>query len=130
MIEQKDLLLVPFPFSDQSGRKVRPVIVISNDEFNKYSDDILVIGVTSNISKDKYAINLTNNKIMALYAADGSDVWHSQIWTGIGWETEKTTSHLTYESWRSSAVGYNDDVYHHDNHEETRYKIKERSSAR
>ena len=63
MIEQKDLLLVPFPFSDQSGRKVRPVIVISNNEFNKYSDDVIVIGVTSNILKDKYTINLTNNNL-------------------------------------------------------------------
>jgi len=63
MIEQKDLLLVPFPFSDQSGRKVRPVIVISNNEFNKHSDDVIVIGVTSNILKDKYTISLTNNNL-------------------------------------------------------------------
>ena len=63
MIEQRDLLLVPFPFSDQKGKKVRPVIVISNDEFNKDSDDIIVIGVTSNISKDKYTLNLTNNNL-------------------------------------------------------------------
>ena len=63
MTEQGDLLLVPFPFSDQSGRKVRPVIVISNNEFNRYSDDIIVIGVTSNISKDKYTLNLANNDL-------------------------------------------------------------------
>src|SRR3989338_7696368 len=63
MIEQRDLLLVPFPFSDQSGRKVRPVIVISNDDFNLSSEDLLVVGVTSNISKDKYAIGLTNNDL-------------------------------------------------------------------
>lgn len=63
MIEQRDLLLVPFPFSDQSGRKVRPVIVISNNEFNNNSKDVIVIGVTSNISKDKYTINLTNNNL-------------------------------------------------------------------
>ena len=63
MTEQKDLLLVPFPFSDQSGRKVRTVIVISNNEFNSYSDDVIVVGVTSNISKDKYTINLTNNEL-------------------------------------------------------------------
>jgi mRNA interferase MazF len=58
MIEQRDLLLVPFPFSDQTGKKVRPVIVISNDEFNKNSEDILVVGVTSNISRDKYTVDL------------------------------------------------------------------------
>ncbi|MBU3906946.1 MAG: type II toxin-antitoxin system PemK/MazF family toxin [Nanoarchaeota archaeon] len=63
MIEQRELLLVPFPFSDQSGRKVRPVIVISNNEFNKYSDDVIVIGVTSNNLKDKYTINLTNKSL-------------------------------------------------------------------
>jgi len=63
MIEQRDLLLVPFPFSDQSGRKVRPVIVVSNNEFNKFSQDIIVIGVTSNILKDRYTINLTNNDL-------------------------------------------------------------------
>ena len=63
MIEQRDLLLVPFPFSDQSGRKVRPVIVISNKEFNEHSEDILVVGVTSNISKEKYTIGLANNDL-------------------------------------------------------------------
>ena len=63
MIEQRDLLLVPFPFSDQSGKKVRPVIVISNNEFNQFSEDIIVVGVTSNISKDRYAINLTTKDL-------------------------------------------------------------------
>ena len=63
MIKQKDLLLVPFPFSDQSGRKIRQIIVISNDEFNKNSDDIITVGVTSNILKDKYAINLNNKNL-------------------------------------------------------------------
>lgn len=63
MIEQRDLLLVPFPFSDQSGRKVRPVIIISNNKFNQNSEDILVTGVTSNISKDKYTLKLTNNNL-------------------------------------------------------------------
>ena len=62
-MEQRDLLLVPFPFSDQSGRKVRPVIVISNREFNEHSEDILVVGVTSNVSKDKYSLSLTNSDL-------------------------------------------------------------------
>lgn len=63
MIEQGDLLLVPFPFSDQSGKKVRPVIVISNNEFNRYSEDVLVVGVTSSISKGEYTILLTNKDL-------------------------------------------------------------------
>jgi mRNA interferase MazF len=63
MINQRDILLVPFPFSDQSGRKVRPVIVISNEEFNEYSEDIIVTGVTSNISRDKYNLSLSNEDL-------------------------------------------------------------------
>lgn len=63
MIQQKDILLVPFPFSDQSGRKVRPVIVVSNNEFNEDSEDIIVVGVATNISKDKYTIFLTNKDV-------------------------------------------------------------------
>jgi len=63
MIEQRDLLLVPFPFSDQSGKKVRPVIVISNNDFNKSSEDIIVIGVTSNITKNRYSVSLSNNDL-------------------------------------------------------------------
>ena len=60
MMEQRDLLLVPFPFSNQKGRKVRPVAVISNDEFNRHSEDVLVAGITLNISN---ASNLTNKDL-------------------------------------------------------------------
>ncbi len=63
MIEQRELLLVPFPFSDQSGRKVRPVIVISNNSFNSHSEDVIVVGVTSNTKKERYASPLTNKDL-------------------------------------------------------------------
>mgnify|MGYP001563991250 CR=1 FL=1 len=63
MYEQGEIIVVPFPFSDQSGRKVRPVIVLSNDEFNEHSQDIIAIGITSNISKDKYTLNLDNKDL-------------------------------------------------------------------
>src|SRR3989344_3830543 len=63
MIEQRVLLLVPFPFSDQSGRKVRPVIVVSNNKFNEHSEDAIVVGVTSNITKDKYTVRLDNKDL-------------------------------------------------------------------
>lgn len=44
MIEQRDLLLVPFPFSDQTGKKVRPVVVIIKNSFNSHSEDVIVVG--------------------------------------------------------------------------------------
>ena len=60
------MLLVPFPFSDQSGKKVRPVIVLSNNDFNTNSEDIIVVGITSNIIKDKYSLNFSNACSMTL----------------------------------------------------------------
>ena len=63
LIGQGDLLLVPFPFSDQSGRKVRPVIVMSNDDFNSHSDDLIVVGVTSSGSVGKYTLDFSTNDL-------------------------------------------------------------------
>jgi len=63
MTQQRDLLLVPFPFSDQTGRKIRPVVVISNDSFNNYSQDVIVVGVTSNVKREKYALTFTNDDL-------------------------------------------------------------------
>lgn len=56
-MQQRDILLVPFPFSDLSGSKVRPVLVLSNDQYNAISDDLIVCGITSVARKD-YAIPL------------------------------------------------------------------------
>ena len=49
MIKRGDIILVPFPFSDQSGQKVRPVLVVSNDHYNNSCDDLIVCGITSRL---------------------------------------------------------------------------------
>lgn len=63
MIAQGDLFLVPFPFSNQSGKKVRPVVVISNNEYNKKSEDLIIVGVTSNLIHDNYTLSLSQNDL-------------------------------------------------------------------
>jgi len=45
---QRDIVLLPFPFSDLKQSKVRPVIVLSNDKHNKKSDDVVVIPTNLN----------------------------------------------------------------------------------
>ncbi len=57
-IDQREIVLMPFPYSDFSGKKVRPVIIVSNDKFNSSSQDLIVCAITSNISKDHYTILL------------------------------------------------------------------------
>lgn len=63
-IEQREIWLLPFPFSNLRGNKVRPVLILSKNQFNNNSDDVVVCGITSNLSKkDYYAVNIANNNL-------------------------------------------------------------------
>ncbi|MBI4719067.1 MAG: type II toxin-antitoxin system PemK/MazF family toxin [Planctomycetes bacterium] len=55
---QRDLLLVPVPFSDLTHRKVRPVVVLSNDAYNREGPDVLVAAITSNMAPRPYTLPL------------------------------------------------------------------------
>jgi len=41
MPEQGDILLIPVPFTNLSSRKRRPVVVISNDTYNRKTEDVV-----------------------------------------------------------------------------------------
>jgi mRNA interferase MazF len=47
--KQGDVLLVPFPFTDQSGSKQRPAVVVSGDAHNQAHPDVILAPVTSQI---------------------------------------------------------------------------------
>lgn len=49
VLKQKDIILVPVSFSDGSGYKKRPALIISNDRFNGSSDDVVACSITSNM---------------------------------------------------------------------------------
>jgi mRNA interferase MazF len=42
-----DVVLVPFPFTDQSATKQRPAVVISSDAYHSSRPDVLIMAVTS-----------------------------------------------------------------------------------
>lgn len=42
-----DVILVPFPFSDQKKAKKRPAIVVSCSEYNNRLPDLILMAVTS-----------------------------------------------------------------------------------
>jgi mRNA interferase MazF len=58
-VAQGELILIPFPFSDLSGQKIRPAVVISRDSYNLFSNDFWCIPVTSANHAHKYAISIT-----------------------------------------------------------------------
>lgn len=53
---QRDIVLVPFPFSRLSGQKVRPVLILSNDVYNQQSADVVICGLTTNLKTAPYSI--------------------------------------------------------------------------
>jgi mRNA interferase MazF len=42
-----DIVLVDFPYSDQTGRKVRPALVVQADVWNQRLDDTILALITS-----------------------------------------------------------------------------------
>lgn len=44
-----DVVLVPFPFTDQSTTKKRPAVIISSHAYNTGRPDLIIMAVTSQI---------------------------------------------------------------------------------
>jgi mRNA interferase MazF len=44
-----DIVLVPFPFTDQSGSKKRPAVVVSSAGYNAARLDLILMAVTSQL---------------------------------------------------------------------------------
>lgn len=44
-----DIVLVPFPFTNQSVAKKRPAVVISSSDYNIQRPDLIIMAVTSQI---------------------------------------------------------------------------------
>jgi mRNA interferase MazF len=59
MFKQRDIILIPIPFTDLASQKKRPAIVISSDKYNDASEDIVVVALTSNVKKQDFAIITT-----------------------------------------------------------------------
>jgi len=51
MYDQNDIILIPFPYSDLTGSKRRPALIISNEEINNTEDRICCL-ITSNPHKE------------------------------------------------------------------------------
>lgn len=46
-----DIVLVPFPFSNQTTTKKRPSVIVSSDVYNNTSSDIIIMAITGKIDK-------------------------------------------------------------------------------
>lgn len=44
-----EVVLVPFPFTDQSSIKKRPAVVVSSSDYNTNRRDIIIMAITSQV---------------------------------------------------------------------------------
>lgn len=44
-----DVIVVPFPFTDQSATKKRPAVVISSDAYQRERPDVIIMAITSQV---------------------------------------------------------------------------------
>ena len=82
---QGDIVLVPFPFTDLSGNKQRPVLVISNDEYNEASLDLVTCAITSHWRDLRYGVSIAQENLQ-----EGTIPLASQVLTAKIFTIEKT----------------------------------------
>jgi mRNA interferase MazF len=55
-VQQKEIVLLPYPFSNLEERKFRPAVVVSSNSFNKCSQDCIAVPMTSVLKKEPFSI--------------------------------------------------------------------------
>jgi len=63
VFNQGDIVLVPFPFSDLTRIRQRPVLVLSKLAYLKECEDVLTCGITSNLKDSNYSILIDNSNL-------------------------------------------------------------------
>jgi mRNA interferase MazF len=63
MLRQRDIVLIPIPFTDLTSQKKRPAVIISSDSYNESNEDVIVVALTSNIEQREFSIILNNEDL-------------------------------------------------------------------
>lgn len=78
---QREIVLVPFPFSDLSTTKKRPVLIISNDDYNSKYDDVVVCVITSKKLKDDLSVVINDEDLEYGYLPEESTIKYHKLFT-------------------------------------------------
>ena len=81
MYKQGDIVLIPMPFTDLSSSKKRPVLILSSDNYNKKTNDLIVAAITSNIDEKPYSITITSNDLTEGYLLHTSCIRADKLYT-------------------------------------------------
>lgn len=72
-----DVVVVPFPFSDLSGLKKRPAVIVSN----LMGDDLILCQITSKQNSDPFAISVSSNDFVTGSIRDPSLIRPNKLFT-------------------------------------------------
>ncbi len=64
MPKQGEIVLIPVPFTNLASNKRRPVIIISNNEYNQTGVDMVVVAMTSTPGSGPYSFTVTNTDLI------------------------------------------------------------------
>jgi mRNA interferase MazF len=85
-----DVVVVPFPFSDLSGSKKRPALVVANLP----GDDIILCQITSQPYDDTYSIPLDHTDFKEGELKSLSFVRPNKLFTSDSQIVEKSVAHI------------------------------------
>jgi len=105
IFQQKELVLLPYPFSDQGGSKVRPAIIVSNDNFNKRCEDCVMVPLTTVIKDEPFSLVINQDSLESGKLLKQSRVRIDKLFTikkslimmKIGKINEKTLDKIKFE---------------------------------
>lgn len=56
-----DVVLVGFVFADESGRKLRPAVIVSSSAYHRARQEVVVAAVSSNVKRRMFGEHLIGN---------------------------------------------------------------------
>ena len=64
-LQQWEIILLEFPFTDLRKKKLRPVLIVSNNILNKISNSVVAVQITSNLSSGfkEYNVLLSDSDV-------------------------------------------------------------------
>ena len=64
---QQDIIWIDVPFSDFSGSKLRPALVVSNNGYNASGLDVVICGITSNLAEQPHSVPISQHNLIEGY---------------------------------------------------------------
>ncbi len=62
-MKQKDIVWIKILFSNLEEEKIRPALVVSNDDYNSKNLDVVICAITSNTEKKPYSVLISQKDL-------------------------------------------------------------------